>query len=76
MDIFFYRLAGVTKDVWYTNFNGVVLAEWCSEHNIKYKTDYYDGFRIGIILEDEKDKVYFQLRWGQTSPGRLEDYID
>lgn len=74
MEIFFYRLAG-GGDRWFTNFNGAVLYEWCFENNVKYKTDYYDGFKTGIILLEEKDKVYFQLRWGNT-PRTLEDYID
>ncbi len=75
MDMFFYRLSGAKKDIWYTNFNGAVLSEWCAERSIKYKTDYYDGFRIGIILADEKDKVFFELVWGGTTPGKIEDYI-
>ena len=74
MEIFFYRLAG-TGDRWFTNFSGVVLSEWCNQHNVKYKTDYYDGSKTGIVLLEEKDKVYFQLRWGDT-PRILEDYID
>lgn len=74
MEIFFYRLLG-TGDKWFTNFNGAVISEWCAEHDVKFKIDYYDGVKTGIILSEDKDKVYFQLRWGDT-PKILEDYID
>lgn len=75
MEMFFYRIAG-SGDRWFTNFNGVILSEWCSQHNIKYKIDYFDGYKTGIILEDEKDQVYFHLRWGGKPYPKYEDYID
>lgn len=74
MEIYFYKILGDPKH-WYTNYNGVVLAEWCLEHSIKYKQDYFDGFKTGIILLDEKDEIYFHLRWGgEAKP--YTDYID
>lgn len=76
MEIYFYRIAGMTKDIWFTNSNGVVILDWCLENNVRYKIDYYDGFRTGIILDDDKDKVYFELKWGGIAPTRVEDYID
>lgn len=76
MEIFFYKYSPYPNDIWFTNFNGVVVAEWCAEHNVKYKIYNYDGFRTGIKLLEDKDKVYFELRWGGTPSNRIEDYID
>jgi hypothetical protein len=65
MDMYFYRLAGFkNKEIWFTNFSGVTLVDWFHEHNIKYKTEYFDGFETGIVLLEDKDRVYFHLRWG------------
>ena len=75
MEIYFYKIAGDPKKLWYTNYNGVVLSEWCFEHNIKYKLEYFDGFKTGITLLDEKDETYFHLRWG-GKPRPYMDYID
>jgi hypothetical protein len=76
MEIFFYKMHTSPPNIWYTNFNGVVIAEWCAEHNVRYRISDYNGVRTGIILEDEKDRVYFELRWGGKPPRIIEDYID
>jgi hypothetical protein len=76
MDIYFYRIAGFSKpNLWFCNWNGVAINEWCHNNGVKYKIEYFDGFKTGIILLEDKDKVYFQLRWGNT-PRTFEDYID
>lgn len=77
MEIYFYRLSNYhNKELWFTNFNGVAISEWCHNNGIKYKTEYCDGFKTGIILFEDKDKVYFHLRWGDTPTNSYKDYID
>jgi hypothetical protein len=76
MEIYFYKMPATPPNVWFTNFNGVVISEWCAEHNIRYKMYSFNGFSTGIVLEDEKDRVYFELRWGGKPPTHIEDYID
>lgn len=74
MEIYFYRILGDPRR-WYTNYNGIVLVEWMAEHGIKYRQDYYDGTKTGIQLLDEKDELYFHLRWGGKARPYWE-YID
>ncbi len=75
-DIFFYKLSGFSRpNLWFTNWNGVAINEWCHEHGIKYKTEYFDGFKTGILLLDEKDQTYFYLRWG-GKPSRGTPYAN
>lgn len=74
-DIFFYKMYN-HNTCWFCNERADVISTWCKNNDVMYRIEFYDGFRYGIILLEDKDKVYFQLRWGNGAPAMIEDYID